>query len=53
MKGRNSGLYPPLLFSLPRLLPGGLKTLDSAKSRLEVCVASICISCDWEWLMIQ
>jgi len=53
MKVRNSGLYPPLLFSLPRLPPGGLKTLDSAKSRLEVCVASICISCDWERLMIR
>jgi len=53
MKVSNSGLYPPLLFSLPRLPPGGLNTLDSAKSRLEVCVASICISCDWEWLMIH
>jgi len=53
MKGRNSGLYPPLHFSLPQLPPGGLKTLDSAKSQLEVCVVSICISCDWERLMIQ
>jgi len=53
MKVSNSGLYPPLLFSLPRLPPGGRKTLDSAKSQLEVCVASICISCDWERLMIR